>query len=500
MVTFLIGLAILIVGGFIYGKYCENVFGPDDRPTPATTKADGVDYVAMKSWKNSLVQLLNIAGTGPILGPIQGILFGPIAFLTIPIGCVFAGSMHDYFSGMISMRNGGAQMPKMINKYLGGNVKKIYNVVIWVLMLLVGAVFVYTPGDLIVSNLLGQETTATNPIVWVVYGGIFIYYLIATLFPVDKIIGKVYPIFGGILILSAIGIFSGILMDGGASLTNLAFNSGNIFAQHPGKLPFIPIFFITVACGIMSGFHSTQATLISRTIENEKEGKMTFFNMMLAEGFIAMVWAAGAMILFNRGTAIDTGATLMIGLVSKEFLGSIGAIFAIVGVIVLPITSGDTAFRSLRLMIAEQFNIDQSDYKKRVAVTLAIFIPAIAILIFAKANPAGFNILWRYFAWTNQTVGIFALAMITAYLSINNRNYWVSLIPGMFYTFIISSYIFHAPIGLGLEARIGSMFGLSPDSYLISYALATICVVLYAYGTLKRSSNKKDAILQDVLA
>jgi len=390
-------------------------------------------------------------------------------------------------------------MPRMINKYLGSNAKKLYNIIIWILMLLVGTVFVYTPGDLIVSEIIGQESSASNPVVWIVYGAIFAYYLVATLFPVDKIIGKVYPIFGGILILSAVGVFIGVMMDGGANLVNLSLSS-NIFTQHPGGLPFIPVFFITVACGIMSGFHASQATLISRTVKSEKEGRMTFYNMMIVEGFIAMVWAAGAMVLFNSGTSIDTGATLMIGFISREFLGTIGAIFAILGVIVLPITSGDTAFRSLRLMIAEQFDIDQSDSKKRIAVTLAIFVPAMAILIFAKLNPAGFSILWRYFAYTNQTVAIFALAMIAVYLKIHNKNYLVGLIPGMFYTFVTFSYIFHAPIGFGLEGRIGSMFGLSPESYTISYVLAAICTVLYAYATIKRASNSKEEILDSVLA
>lgn len=499
MTTFLIGVVILIFGGLIYGSYCEKVFGPDERPTPAVAKADGVDFVGMKKWKNSLVELLNIAGTGPILGPIQGILFGPIAFLIIPIGCVLAGAMHDYFSGMISMREGGAQMPKMINKYLGSNVKKIYNIAIWVLMLLVGVVFVYTPGDLIVKDILGLDNAFTNPTVWMVYGAIFLYYVIATLFPIDAIIGKVYPIFGAILIFSAIGVFGGLLLDGGASLSNISLSKG-LFSQHPSKLPFIPVFFITVACGIMSGFHASQATLISRTVKSEKEGKTTFFNMMLVEGFIAMVWAAGAMALFNRGTPMDTNATLMIGAISREFLGSIGSIFAIIGVIVLPITSGDTAFRSLRLMVAEQFDIDQSNPKKRVAITLAIFVPAIIILVYAKINPAGFNILWRYFAYTNQTVAIFALTMIAVYLKIHNKNYLVGLLPGMFYTFITFSYIFHAPIGFGLEARIGTMFGVDPASYTISYALAAIVTVVYAYATIKRASNKGNEILQEVLA
>lgn len=498
MTTFLIGMTILIIGGIAYGKYCENVFGPDDRPTPAITMEDGVDYVPMSTWKNSLVQLLNIAGTGPILGPIQGILFGPIAFILIPIGAILGGSMHDYFSGMISMRENGAQMPRMVHKYLGDGVHKIYNGIIWILMLLVGAVFIYTPGDLIVSELIGQEASATNSVVWIVYGAIFLYYLAATLFPIDAIIGKVYPVFGGVLILSAIGVFVGVIMDGGANLVNLSLSS-NIFAQHPGGLPMMPIFFITVACGILSGFHATQATMISRTVSSEKEGRMTFFNMMLVEAFIAMVWAAGAMIMFNKGTSIDTGATLMIGIISREFLGSFGAVLAIIGVIILPITSGDTALRSLRLMIAEQFDIDQTSYGKRIAVTLGIFIPAAAILVFAKLNPSGFSILWRYFAWTNQTTSIFAMAMFTVYLHIHNKNYWISLIPGMFYTFVISSYIFHAPIGFGLESRLGPVFGISPDSYMISYVLATICVILYTAGILKISNNNREGILNNTL-
>lgn len=489
MLTFLVGLAILIVGGAFYGKFCENVFGPDDRPTPAIAKADGVDFVGMKKWKNSLIELLNIAGTGPILGPIQGILFGPIAFITIPIGCVIAGAMHDYFSGMISMRNDGAQMPVLVQKYLGKKVHKVYNAVVWILMILVGAVFVYTPGDLIVTELIGQKAAFNNPTTWLVYAAIFLYYVIATFFPLDAIIGRIYPIFGAVLIFSAVGIFIGIMLDGGANLTNLSFAS-SVFGQHPSKVPFIPIFFITVACGIMSGFHSTQATLIGRAVTNEKEGRTTFFNMMLVEGFIAMAWAAGAMILFGRGTKIDTSATLMIGIVSREFLGQVGAIFAIIGVIVLPITSGDTAFRSLRLMIAEQFKIDQVKYTKRLAVTIGIFIPAIIILYYAKSSPAGFNILWRYFAFTNQAIAVFALAMVSVYLLMHKKNYLISLLPGMFYCFVVLSYIFHAPIGLNLD----KLFGLDPSSYLVSYILAAVCTALYAWGTVKIGSSQAQKV------
>lgn len=455
MLLFLAGMAILIVGGYFYGKYCEKVFGPDDRPTPAVRMADGVDYVEMDTKKNMLIELLNIAGTGPILGPIQGILFGPVAFITIPLGCVLAGSLHDYFVGMISMRNDGAQVPKMMDKYLGSTTNKVYNIVIWILMLLTGVVFVYTPGDLIVNDVLGMDVNSS--VIWIVYALIFIYYIIATLFPIDKIIGKIYPFFGLLLVISAVGVFIGILRDGGANLYSM---TGGFFMEHPTGQKFIPVFFITVACGIMSGFHGSQATLISRTVGDEREGRKVFYNMMLVEGFIAMCWAAGAMILFNRGTPLDTGATLMVGNISREFMGKVGGYFAIIGVIVLPITSGDTAFRSLRLMVAEQFNIDQKVAKNRITLALILFIPAILILFFAKTNAAGFNILWRYFGFANQLVAVFALAMITVYLHAHGKNYWMSLIPGLFYTFIVMSYIFSAPIGFHLPLTVAYIIGI----------------------------------------
>ncbi|HOW22784.1 MAG TPA: carbon starvation CstA 5TM domain-containing protein [Sedimentibacter sp.] len=410
------------------------------------------------------------------------------------MGCVLAGSMHDYFSGMISMRNGGAQMPKLIKKYLGGKVFSVYNIIVWILMLLVGVVFVYTPGDLIVSEIIGQQAVATNPTTWIVYAGIFLYYVVATIFPIDAIIGRVYPVFGAFLIISAVGIFSGILFGGGQYLNNLQFSG--MFSQHPQGLPFIPVFFITVACGILSGFHATQNTLIARTVSSEKEGKTTFFNMMLVEGFIAMCWAGGAMILFNQGTDMATSATLMVGLVSRKFLGSIGALFAIIGVIVLPITSGDTAFRGLRLMVAEQFNIDQASAKKRVGLSIAFFIPAAFILYIAKTNPAGFSILWRYFAFTNQFVGTFALATISVYLYINGKNYLVSLIPGTFYMFVTLSFIFNAKIGFNLD----TLLGLPAGSYTASYILAAVLSVVYIWFVRHRATSQKDQILQNVLS
>lgn len=491
MATFIIGLVLLIVGGMLYGKFCEKIFGPDDRETPAITKADGVDYVVMKPWKNMLINLLNIAGTGPILGAIQGILFGPIAFITIPIGCILAGATHDYFCGMISMRNGGAQIPKLIDKYLGKGANKVYSVIIWILMLLTGVVFIYTPGDLIVGDIFKLDINGAA--IWITYACILAYYVISTIFPIDQIIGRIYPVFGAILIISAVGVFIGILCDGGASMTNLT--AATLFNQHPSGVKFIPVFFITVACGIMSGFHGSQVTLISRTVKHEKEGRKTFYYMMIAEGVIAMIWAAGAMVMFGRGTDISTGATSMVGIISRGFMGSIGGLFAIAGVIVLPITSGDTAFRALRLMIAEQFNIDQKSWGKRVGLSLIIFIPAIAILFYAKSNAAGFNLLWRYFGFTNQLVATFALALIAVYLKSKGQNHLITLIPGMFYSFIVTSYICHADIGFGLEERLGKVFGIGADSYVISYTIGIIVAILYGWGITKIAVKRREKIL-----
>ncbi len=447
MITFLIGIAILLIGGLIYGAYCQKVFAPDNRVTPAYLKEDGVDFVPMKSWRTSLIQFLNIAGTGPILGPIQGILFGPIAFITIPLGCVLGGALHDYFSGMISLRNDGMQMPGLIKKYLGKPTFHLYNFFVSLLMLLVGAVFIYTPGDIIVGNLLSQSTAPTNPVIWIVYATIFVYYLLATLLPIDKIIGKLYPIFGLLLIISSILVGIGIFAKG-YTITELSFSN---LAQHPKGLKFIPIFFVTVACGIVSGFHSTQATLIGRSVTNEKSGKMVFFNMMLLEGFIAMIWAAAAMGIFNKNSEhLLEGATALVGTITRDILGPTGAMIALIGIIVLPITSGDTALRSLRLMLGDYLKIDQRKKRNRLLLTTGIFLPVIAILFFAKFDADGFSVLWRYFAWSNQTIAVFAFAMIAIYLIRERKNFFIALVPGTFYAFIVSSYILNAKIGFGL--------------------------------------------------
>lgn len=443
---------------------------------------DGIDYVPMNKWKNALINLLNIAGTGPIFGPIQGILFGPIAFITIPIGCVISGATHDYLSGMMSLRQNGAQMPGIIRKFLGNKTYQVYNIFLCFLMLLVGAVFTYTPGDLFAGQICGFQDV--NVWTWVIYGVILLYYLVATLFPIDKIIGKIYPIFGAILLLSAVGVFAGIFIQG-YQLDNIDFSHGlkGIFDVYPifdaegnsgAGTKFIPVFFVTVACGITSGFHSTQCTLIGRSVEHEKEGRTVFYEMMILEGLIAMIWAAAAMGLYNSGST--AGATAAVGEVAKGLLGPVGGIIAILGVIVLPITSGDTALRSCRLMVADYLHIDQKTRKNRVLVTLGIFIPVILILVFAKMNAEGFNILWRYFAWSNQTIGVFAFAAITIYLMAKKGAkkgiYLIALIPGSFYMFIISSFILSQKIGFGLPMT-------------VAYIIAGVLTALYFAGLIK---------------
>lgn len=475
MTTFLIGLAILIIGGIVYGAICEKIFSPDNRTTPAVSKADGVDFVPMGKWKNSLIQLLNIAGTGPILGPIQGILFGPIAFITIPIGCVIGGAFHDYMSGMISMRSDGDQMPSLIKRFMGDKIFVLYNVFVTLLMILVGAVFIYTPGDLFITQVLSQDSSPTNPIVWVVYGLIFVYYLCATLFPIDKIIGKIYPIFGGILLLSAVGVFVGMFVSG-YQLDNL-WDIG-LFNIHPSSLPFFPIFFVTVACGIVSGFHATQATMIARTVKHEKEGRNVFFNMMILEGFIAMTWAAAAMGIFNSGVDQTTTATTVVGLVAKDLLGPVGGMIAIIGVIVLPITSGDTALRSLRLMLADTFHIDQTSKAKRLALSAVLFIVVAVIIVWAKFSSEGFNILWRYFAWANQTIAVFAFAMIAIYLRRLKKPFIMALVPGAFYMFVVSSYLLNATIGFNL-------------SWTLAYIIGAVLTIAYGACVMRAGNQGK---------
>ena len=497
MITFVIGIVILIGGGFLYGGFCEKVFAPDDRKTPAYAQEDGVDYVPMKRWRNSLVNLLNIAGTGPILGPIQGILFGPIAFITIPLGCVIGGAMHDYFNGMICTREGGIQMPEMIKRHLPKGVFWFFTGFVCLTLFLCGVVFVYTPGDIAATQLFGFGGTAGEASTWIIYGVIFVYYLIATVLPIDKIIGKVYPVFGAALILSAVGIFV-MLFAGGHQLAEVFGDwtlGGFDFGAYFRSQNFIPAFFVTVACGIMSGFHGSQTALVSRTLENEKHGRMAFYNMMICEGFIAMIWAAGTMAVIGAGaesagitmqlteagwgyfTSVDgaltqISPTSVVGVICKNMLGDIGGIIAIIGVIILPVTSGDTALRSLRLMISETFHIKQKSVGRRMILAIPIFTLALGVLIWAKNDPNGFNTIWKYFGWANQTLTIFATSSIMIYLMRHGKTkfVWMPAIPFVFYAFVTSSYLLSAPIGLSLDMT-------------VSFIIAGVFTVLIFAGT-----------------
>lgn len=481
MITFLCGLAILLAGGWAYGKFAEKLMKPTDAPTPAVTMRDDIDYVPMPKWRNSLIELLNIAGTGPVLGPIQGILFGPIAFLTIPIGNVIAGAFHDYMIGMISVRNKGAQNPKLVQFFLGKWAYAVYTVFVSLLLLLVGVVFVYTPADIFLGSVLKQEdTTLANPMLWVVLGVIFVYYLLASLLPIDKIIGRIYPVFGLILLLSAVGIFFGLfIFHDRYPLVELwqAAEYG-----YPFKPDFLPVFFVTVTCGLMSGFHSTQATLISRTVSDEREGLTTFYGMMIAEGFIAMSWAGAAMGALQAGlnglSPEEFKPLQIVGWVATDMLGTAGGIVALLGIIVLPITSGDTALRALRLSLAESFGLDQKVKKNVLVLAIPIFAVVFGVLIWAKADADGFGLLWRYFSWANETIAVFAFAIITVYMIRKGLPWIMGLVPGMFYMFIVTTYLmFDQTLGFR-------------QSLVVSAAVGVVFAAVYAVLVIRHGRDK----------
>ena len=448
MITFLLSFVALILGYVIYGRFVEKVFGINENiETPAYTKADGVDYVPMKSTRGSLVQLLNIAGLGPIFGPIAGALWGPVAFIWIVLGGIFAGAVHDYFSGMLSVRNGGAQLPDIVGKYLGQGMRYFVNVFSVILLLLVGTVFVAGPAKLIVTLTPAWVSLS------VVTALIFVYYILATLLPIDKIIGKIYPLFGALLIIMAVGVGAGLVVQGyhipELTLSNL----------HPKNLPMWPLLFITIACGAISGFHATQSPLIARTVQNEKYGRKIFYGMMIGESAIALVWAAAGMAVFGGTGGLQEalavgGPAGVVRTVSITMLGAIGGTLAIIGVIILPITSGDTAFRGARLIIADFFKMNQKPFSRRLAISIPIFAIAYGL------TQIDFNFLWRYFGWANQTTAMILLWTAAVYLVQEKRFHWIASIPAAFMTAVTFTYLLQAPEGFGLPASISTPVGL----------------------------------------
>lgn len=456
MITFLFGILILVVGYIFYSRYVESLISPDNRKTPANELNDGVDFIPMSRNRNSLIHLLNIAGMGPIIGAIQGILFGPIAFILIPLGCILAGGVHDYFAGMLSMRNNGAQITGLIDKYLGKKAFNIFMVIISVMLLLLATVFVYTSGDLFVERFFGvKEFVITNPIVLISYIAILLYFVAATMFPIDKIIGKIYPYLGGLLILGTGLVLVGFFIKG-VNLQNFELEKFNI---HPDKLPLLPMFFMTVSCGLLSGFHSTQATIISRTVNHEKDGKQIFYGMMCLESLIAIIWAAAAMDVYSLNEVPQNmiGTVNVVNLIANKFVPLNLAFLVTLAVIVLPITSGDTALRGLRITIADALKLEQKTISNRLLIVIPMVILVLAILIWAKLNAGSFSMIWRYFTFTNQLIAIPTLMCATIFLVKAKKNYFVTLIPALFYVFITMSFIFSEKIGFNLPLNIAEI-------------------------------------------
>lgn len=453
MASFLICLALLIGGYFVYGKIVDNTLAPDDRETPAVKINDGVDYVVMPQWKLFLVQLLNIAGLGPIFGALQGALWGPIVFLWITFGTIFAGGVHDYFSGMLSERNNGASISEVCGIYLGNAMKDVMRVFSVVLLVMVGTVFAVGPAGLIVTLFKNGGATGivTNTEFWLWI--VLVYYFIATFISIDKIIGKIYPIFGICLIVMALGVALGIFTNSEYVIPEIWSNFHNM---HPDGKPVWSFMFITVACGAISGFHATQSPLMARCMKSEKQGHFVFYGAMVCEGVIALIWAAAGCSIYevtgglNSGLkeALANGQSAAIYDVCKKTMGGIGIALAMLGVIACPITSGDTAFRSARLTLADWFKFDQKKWTNR----LVLCVPLLGVGAFV--GHLDYSIVWRYFSWTNQTLAMIVLWTASMYLFKEKKNYWLTAVPATFMSAVSATYFFSADecINLGTTA------------------------------------------------
>ena len=471
MISLILSFVVLFVGFFIYGKFVENVFGPDDRQTPAMRINDGVDHVPMKTGKAFLIQLLNIAGTGPIFGALMGACFGPIVFLWIIFGSILGGAVHDYLCGMISSRNDGASIAELSGEYLGKNFRIGMRIFSIVLLLLTGTVFVTSPAALIAK--LTPEALNNN--FWIIV--ILLYYTLATLLPIDKLIGKLYPVFGIILIIMAVSILIGVFA-GGYTLPEISLSN-----MHPEELPIWPFMFITVACGAISGFHATQSPMVAKCIMNEKQGRTIFYGAMLTESVIALVWAAGGVAFYGTTQMLNSALTNLgqsgvVYEISRTMLGSVGGALAIIGVVVCPISSGDTAFRSARLILAEITKLDQKLIKNRLIITIPLLC---AGAILTKLD---FNVLWRYFSWSNQTLAMISLWTSTAYLLKENKNKYSSLIaaiPAAFMSAVSLTYILMAKEGFKLSATVSYPAGI------------VFAIILFAIYCRKLMSAKEKA-------
>ena len=466
MISFTLSIIALIIGYFFYGRFVERVFGPDDRVTPAVSKADGLDYIVMPGWKVFMIQFLNIAGTGPIFGAIMGAKFGPVAYLWIVFGCIFAGAVHDYFSGMLSMRHDGAGLPEMIGHYLGKTTKNVMLVFTVLLLIVVGAVFVYSPAEILHS--IGGDT-----LMWIII--IFCYYFIATMLPIDKIIGKVYPLFAMSLLFMAGALMVWLIFHWPTlpELWTHYYNMGAATEPDRWTDNIFPALFITIACGAISGFHATQSPLMARCVKSEHMGRPLFYGAMITEGAVALIWATvsawffygdptpGYELIAEATNGFHTSAPAVVNLVCNDWLGVAGAILAMLGVVAAPITSGDTALRSARLIVAEWLKLDQRPIPKRLVICVPMFACSIAMLIWQIGNPDGFNTIWQYFGWSNQALSVFTLWTVTVYLVRQKKNFWIMLIPALFMTTVCSTYVFISPQMLHLPEVVGYPLGIA---------------------------------------
>ncbi|MDR1887385.1 MAG: carbon starvation protein A [Prevotellaceae bacterium] len=454
MITFFVSIILLVAGYFLYGKLVERIFViQPDRKTPAYTHTDGVDFVPMSWQRIFLIQFLNIAGLGPIFGAIMGVMYGHAAFLWIVFGTIFGGAVHDYFSGMLSIRNNGISLPEIVGKYMGTGFKQFMRAFTVLLMVLVGAVFVAGP-----SKLLANMTPACmDTTVWGII--IFGYYIVATLLPIDKLIGKIYPFFGFAILFMALGIVICLIFNGW-SMPEMSFSSLRNMHPESDRYPLFPMLFISIACGAISGFHATQSPLMARCLKNERQGRRVFYGAMVAEGIVALIWAAAAISFFDSVGGLQkflgehgNNAAVVVDTIAHSWLGKFGGLLAIAGVIAAPVTSGDTAFRSARLIVADFIKYSQKSIVHRIIVALPLFIIALGIL------QINFDVIWRYFAWANQTLATATLWTITVYLAKEKKFYLITLLPSLFMTMVVSTYIMIAPEGFGLSSNIGYIFG-----------------------------------------
>ncbi len=474
MISFLISILALIAGYLLYGRFVERVFGPDPaRRTPAYAKTDGVDFIPMPGWKVFMIQFLNIAGTGPIFGAIMGAKFGPSSYLWIVLGCIFAGAVHDYLSGMLSVRGGGVGYPEIIGKYLGNTTRKVVLAFTILLLLMVGAVFVYSPA-IILGDLAG-DGSPSSVLIWV--GVVFAYYVVATLLPIDRIIGRIYPLFAVALLFMAVALLGGLIVKW-PSLPEIWDGLGGWTAKAGiADQPVFPCLFITIACGAISGFHATQSPLMARCIQNERLGRPVFYGSMITEGLVALIWAAvSSWFFFDGGAAslggdLSTAAPAVVTKVSRSWLGVAGSVLAILGVVAAPITSGDTAFRSARLIIADFLKLDQKPIRKRLYIALPLFAASALLLWYNMADANGFNTIWRYFGWSNQTLSVFMLWAITVFLKRERKglSYLITLLPALFMTAVCVTFILVDRSGLGLPQTL--IPWIAPGTVLVAGVL-----------------------------